>query len=131
MQSLFWLLAVALPVACAFVAATMAARKHRSPAAFFVLGLVTSIVGVIIARFVPAKAPAGSRLVSCPRCSAVTNVPDGCTEFECRQCKLQSPVLQPHPSLLALDETRYTYAKYAMIVLLIAIAAVFVSIQTG
>jgi hypothetical protein len=53
MEALFWLLMVALAVACAFVAATIAARKHRPPVAFFILGLATSIVGVIIARFVP------------------------------------------------------------------------------
>lgn len=129
MQGLFWLLAVALAVSCAFVAATMAARKHRPAVAFFVLGLATSIVGVVIARFVPSKAPTGSRPVRCPRCNAVTNVPDDQADFECWQCKHESPVPQQHPSALALDETRYKYAKIATTVLLVATAVVFVTIQ--
>lgn len=128
-QALFWLLWVALAVTSGFVAATMAARKHRSPVAFFVLGSLTSIIAVIVARFVPSRAPQGSRPVTCPRCNAVTNVADDRSEFECWQCKQQSPVPQPPPSQLALDPTRFKYAKTALTVLLLATVAVFLTIQ--
>lgn len=110
-------------------------RNHRRPQAPPNRGVLhpgprdASIVGVIIARFIPSTAPAASRPVPCPRCNAVSNVPDDQTEFECWQCKQRSPVPQSPPSPLALDEPRYKYAKIATAALLVATAAVFLTIQ--
>lgn len=125
MDALLWLLAFSLAVACAFVSSSIAARKHRNPALFFVLGLVLSLIGVVIAKFLPARAPAGSCPVSCPRCNAVTNVPDGQSEFQCWQCQLESPVPDRPPISINLDDRRYKLAKVAVAVITCALVAVF------
>jgi hypothetical protein len=125
MNAGLWLLVVALAVACAFVASSIAARKHRNPAVFFVLGLVLSLMGVAIAKVLPSRAPAGSRPIKCPRCNAVTNVPDGQSEFQCWQCQLESPVPDRPQSSFNLDDRRYKFAKVAVAVISCALVVVF------
>jgi hypothetical protein len=79
-------------IVCGVVAGTIAHRKQRGFAAFFVLGLLLSIFGILWAILIPAGAPAGMRSVTCRRCNTRQNIPASDSEFLCWQCKLENTV---------------------------------------
>ncbi|APE14144.1 hypothetical protein BOH72_01780 [Mycobacterium sp. WY10] len=86
---------VLIPVACGFIASTLAKKKNRSAGGFFALGFFLGVIGIVIAAVVSPGQPApppGMRAITCPRCNAVQNVDPAAPEFTCWQCHTASPV---------------------------------------
>jgi hypothetical protein len=54
--------------------------------AFFILGALFPLIGIIVAVLSKPSAPAGLIAVVCPRCSARQNIAQGATEWSCWQC---------------------------------------------
>ncbi|CAM3104137.1 hypothetical protein DFJ75_3694 [Williamsia muralis] len=75
--------------ACGWIAAELAARKDRSFAAFFFVGALLGLIGIVIAAAVTGTpaAPPGMKAVTCPRCNARQNIERNRSTFDCWQCK--------------------------------------------
>lgn len=78
----------------AIIAGAIANGKDRSFGGFFILGLIFSWLGVLIAACVVAgpgssrgKTPKGMITVNCPRCTAPQNIPLNQNYFTCWQCQ--------------------------------------------
>jgi uncharacterized membrane protein YeaQ/YmgE (transglycosylase-associated protein family) len=73
---------------CGIIAASIATRKGRSGLGFFLLGVLTGVIGVTVAAIVRGDVPPpkGWKTTTCPRCNARQNVQPGQEEFECWQC---------------------------------------------
>jgi hypothetical protein len=54
--------------------------------AFFILGALFPLIGIIVAALTKPAAPAGLLAVVCPRCTAKQNIEQGATEWSCWQC---------------------------------------------
>lgn len=74
--------------ACGWIAAELAARKDRSFAAFFFVGALLGLIGIVIAAAVTGTpaAPSGMKAVTCPRCNARQNIERNRSTFDCWQC---------------------------------------------
>jgi hypothetical protein len=83
----FWLI-------CGGIAAAIGSAKNRGALAWFIYGALFAPSVLIVAFLpkLPPKPPPGLRSVTCPRCNAVQNIPQGQTAFECWQCKLVNDV---------------------------------------
>jgi hypothetical protein len=80
----FWLV-------CGVVAAVVASAKNRNALGWLALGVLFPPSVLIVAVLPKLQlVPLGMRAVTCPRCNAVQNIPDGQPTFECWQCKLVS-----------------------------------------
>ena len=78
---------------CGGIAAVIGSAKNHSILGSFLLGAFLGVIGIIIVAVQPKqppKPPPGMRVVQCPRCNAVQNIPDSQTTFECWQCRLAS-----------------------------------------
>jgi hypothetical protein len=64
--------------------------KNRNTVAWFVLGVLFSIISILIVAVLPKqlpKAPAGMDAFRCRRCNAVQNVAIDEIEYQCWQCE--------------------------------------------
>jgi len=91
---------VVLAVLCAGIGAMITSGKNRGAFLGFILGLLLSLIGVVIALLLSAgvpRPPKGMRAVRCARCNTIQNIPESATTCECWQCKLEMRV---NPSIL-------------------------------
>ena len=56
--------------------------------AYFCIGAILPLIGVVLACVAQPSAPAGMVSVKCPRCDAKTNVAHDAPGMECWQCHL-------------------------------------------
>lgn len=71
------------------VSGAIAAGRGVQPAfAYFMIGLLLPLVGIIVAAVVQPSAPAGTMRVRCPRCGATTNVQKDAPGMRCWRCGL-------------------------------------------
>jgi hypothetical protein len=89
-----WIIAFFLVLGGGYWASDIARRKGRSPTAFFVLGLLVPVIGVIVTALVPTgQRPAAVMVaVVCPRCNARREVDQHESIFTCWQCRTVSPI---------------------------------------
>lgn len=71
------------------LAGIIAANRGVQPAfAYFCIGAILPLIGVIVACVSQPTAPNGMVKVKCPRCDATTNVAHDAPGMECWQCHL-------------------------------------------
>lgn len=69
-------------------------RGVSSPGAYFFIGLLLPLIGVVVACVAKPEVhvPAGTRAMDCPRCNAHQNVPLEAMSWQCWQCGLPGHV---------------------------------------
>ncbi len=93
-SSVFLIGLVAYAVVCGVLAAVIAASKGNSGVGFFALGVVSGVIGIVVALIMPRRVRTlrGWGKVRCPRCGTEQNVEPGRSEFVCWQCQFDAPL---------------------------------------
>jgi hypothetical protein len=101
--------AVFILILCGLLAGVIAQRKQHSFGAFFVLGFLLGVFGILWAILMRPGAPAGMRSVTCRRCNARQNVPLPESDFHCWQCNFRDnvgPAIGPEDGRQWLDRIK-------------------------
>ncbi|TDP31474.1 hypothetical protein [Nocardia ignorata] len=93
-SSVFLIGLVGYAVVCGVLAAAIAGSKGNSGVGYFALGVVSGVIGIVVALVVPGRArtPRGWGRIRCPRCGTEQNVEPGRSEFVCWQCEFDAPL---------------------------------------